>query len=65
MCYGNPEEILAKMLEVQPLTPNSRGHTAMDDFEHFCSYSGCDEKTIGELAFAWAKLAYISAWRPI
>ena len=42
------DEIVAKLLEVRPQTPNDNGHTAMDLFEHFCAYCGCDEKTIGK-----------------
>lgn len=61
MCYGNPDKLLALVLEAEPLTPNSRGHTPLDDFDHFCAYSGCTVEMVGEKAFAWAKLAYITA----
>jgi hypothetical protein len=57
--YGNPEAILEVVLEV-PLKPNAAGHTALDDFEHFCAYTGCSPE-IGAEAFAWAKLAFLSA----
>lgn len=39
-------------------------HTALDDFEHFCAYSGLTEQLAGKDGFAWAKAAYLSAWRP-
>jgi hypothetical protein len=58
MCYGKPDEMLADILSARPLVPNEHGHTALDDFEHFCAYSGCDPDN------AWAKLAYISARLP-
>ncbi|MFP3554221.1 hypothetical protein SB861_26470 [Paraburkholderia sp. SIMBA_049] len=64
MCYGNPEQILSDMLSARPLVPNAIGHTPMDDFEHFCSYTGCAAEKIGADAFAWVKLAYISARQP-
>jgi hypothetical protein len=64
MCYGKPEELLAKLLEARPLTPNDLGHTAQDDFEHFCAYSGLSIDTAGPVAFAWARYAYYSVWRP-
>ncbi|OYD65978.1 UNVERIFIED_ORG: hypothetical protein BDU10_8630 [Burkholderia sp. CF145] len=64
MCYGNPEKILSDMLSARPLVPNAIGHTPMDDFEHFCSYTGCSAENIGADAFTWAKLAYISARQP-
>jgi hypothetical protein len=58
MCYGKPEKILADLLKARPLTRNQFGHTALDDFEHFCAYSGCDPNN------AWGKLAYVSASLP-
>ncbi|BCF96657.1 hypothetical protein PPGU19_012260 [Paraburkholderia sp. PGU19] len=58
--YGNPDAILADMLQ-HPLTPDDLGHTVLDDFEHFCAYTGCNPERIGAEAFAWAKLAYVSA----
>lgn len=64
MCYGNPDEILRNLLEARPLQADSRGHTALDDFEHFCAYSGCSVERIGQEAFAWARLAYVSARLP-
>ncbi|MDR6381854.1 hypothetical protein [Paraburkholderia caribensis] len=47
--YGNPEAILA-LLQV---APNELGHTPSDDFEHFCSVTGCPRDN------AWAKLAMV------
>lgn len=58
MCYGNPDQLLADLLQARPLVPNEHGHTALEDFEHFCAYSGCD------LNNAWAKYGYISARLP-
>ncbi|WP_246530147.1 hypothetical protein [Paraburkholderia podalyriae] len=59
MCYQKPVQLLENLLEAVPLEPNERGHTAMDDFEHFCAYAGCTEVLIGPQAFACVKLAYI------
>lgn len=64
MCYGNPHQMLADILKVRRLEPDQHGHTALENFEHFCAYSGCDARTIGDEAFAWAKLAYVSAQLP-
>jgi hypothetical protein len=64
MCYGNPDAMLTSILEARPLQPNENGHTSLDLFEHFCAYSGCNPDKIGHDAFAWAKLAYISAKLP-
>lgn len=64
MCYGNPKQMLAEILKVRRLEPDQYGHTALDNFEHFCSYSGCDARIVGDEAFAWAKLAYITAQLP-
>ena len=61
MCYQKPVELLESLLEAVPLKPNDHGHTAEDDFDHFCAYSGCSEELIGAQAFAWVKLAYIDA----
>ncbi|MDH6146295.1 MULTISPECIES: hypothetical protein [Paraburkholderia] len=61
MCYQKPVQLLENLLEAVPLEPHERGHTAMDDFEHFCAYTGCSEELIGPQAFAWVKLAYIDA----
>lgn len=55
MCFRKPDEILADILQARPLVPDERGYTSVDDFEHFCAYSGCDPGN------AWAKLAFVSA----
>ncbi|MBP0589264.1 hypothetical protein J8I87_05940 [Paraburkholderia sp. LEh10] len=60
MSFGDPDEILAGILS-RPLKPNELGHTALEDFEHFCAYTGCSLERIGPEAFAWAKLAFLSA----
>jgi hypothetical protein len=49
--YGNPEAILADM----PIVPNDLGHTPLDDFDYFCSVTGCPRDN------AWAKLAMVWA----
>jgi hypothetical protein len=64
MCYGKPDEMLADILSVRPLVPNQNGHTAMDDFDHFCAHSGCNPGAVSPEAYAWAKLAFISARLP-
>ncbi|VXC84351.1 conserved hypothetical protein [Burkholderia sp. 8Y] len=64
MCYGNPGAMLDDILRVRKLQPDEHGHTALENFEHFCSYSGCHPQSIGEEAFAWAKLAYVRAQLP-
>ena len=48
MCYGDPAKMLGVVLDGRALEPNENGHTVLDLFEHFCAYSGCDEKTIGK-----------------
>jgi hypothetical protein len=58
MCYGDPVELLKKVIDGRTLQTNDAGHTVFDDFEHFCAYSGCDPDN------AWAKLAYVSARLP-
>lgn len=52
--YGNPEAILAEVLK-HPLAQNDLGHTVLDDWQHFCTYTGCSPDN------AWAKLAFVSA----
>jgi hypothetical protein len=54
----NPQQLLAEMLKVRRLGPDQYGHSPLHNFEHFCAYSGCDARTTGDEAFAWAKLAY-------
>ena len=51
--YGDPEAILAAMLDGATLATNAIGHTALDDFQHFCAVTGCDPEN------GWAKLAYV------
>jgi hypothetical protein len=58
MCYGNPAGLLANTLESRSLTTNAVDHNVIEDFEHFCVYSGCDPTN------AWAKLAFVSARLP-
>jgi hypothetical protein len=64
MCYGNPDEILKNLLVARPLKPDPVGHTALDDFEHLCAYSGCNVGEIGPKAHSRAKVAYISGRLP-
>ena len=40
MCYGDPDELLNKLLEANPLVPNRLGNTPLDDFHHVCAFSG-------------------------
>ncbi|APA89396.1 hypothetical protein BJG93_28215 (plasmid) [Paraburkholderia sprentiae WSM5005] len=61
MCYQKSVQLLENLLEAVPHEPNERGHTAMDDFEHFCANTGCTEELIGRQAFAWVKLGFIDA----
>lgn len=49
--YANPEAILAEM----PIVANDLGHTPLDDFDYFCSATGCPRDN------AWAKLAMVWA----
>jgi hypothetical protein len=65
MCYGDPVKTLAIVLDGRTLPPNENGHTVLDLFQHFCDYSGCQEDKVGREAYAWAKLAYISARLPL
>ena len=46
--HGNPDAILDVVLS-GPSKPDS----ALDDFRHFCSMTGCDPSN------AWAKLAFV------
>jgi hypothetical protein len=55
MCYGDPVELLKKVIDGRTLQTNEAGHTVLGDFEHFCAYSGCDAGN------AWAKLAFVTA----
>lgn len=64
MCYKNPRELLRQFIEANPLVENHLGHTALDDFEHFCAYTGLSEESAGSEGFDWAKLAYVSVWTP-
>jgi hypothetical protein len=61
MCYQNPDELLANIMRA-PMPRNEIGHTALDDFDHFCAFSGLSEAQAGHDAFAWAKAAFVSAW---
>lgn len=62
MCYGNPDVLLAQFLAANPLVKNHLGHTALDDFDHFCASSGLSVETAGASAFSWGKYGYVSAW---
>jgi hypothetical protein len=61
MSFGKPGEILAKMLTDRPLGTNEFGRTAMDDFRHFCAYTGCSPERVGAETYAWAMLAFFTA----
>ncbi|MGF6507798.1 hypothetical protein [Paraburkholderia sp. 32] len=61
MCYGEPDELLELVIGKRDLPKNDLGHTPLDDFEHFCAYTGCTEQQLGPRAFAFARLAYVTA----
>ncbi|WP_454875541.1 hypothetical protein [Paraburkholderia xenovorans] len=61
MCYGEPDRLLELVMGKRELPKNDLGHTPLEDFEHFCSYSGCSEQEIGPRAFAFVRLAYVTA----
>jgi hypothetical protein len=61
MCYGNPNELLQLVIGKRALPKNDLGHTPLDDFEHFCAYTGCSEQELGPRAFAFIRLAYVTA----
>jgi hypothetical protein len=63
MSYGSP----TKMLEIARarMTPE-QWEKFEADFEHFCAYSGLNPMALGghhehDIAFIWAKWAYLSA----
>lgn len=62
MCYGNPHDLLELVSSALP-PRNELGHTGQEDFEYFCAYTGLRKENVGADAFAWAKLAFLSAWR--
>jgi hypothetical protein len=62
MGYGNPDQLL-QTIQHEPLPRNEIGHTPIDDFHHFCAFSGLSEHLVGREAFAWAKVAFVSAWQ--
>lgn len=50
--------MLRTVVDRRALQTDEAVHTVLDDFEHFCAYSGSD------LRNAWAKFAYVSARLP-
>lgn len=64
MCYRDPEKGIALVLEVIGDLKSAQGHTPLEDFEHFCAYSGLSEAEVGRIPFLWTKYAYLSAWKP-
>lgn len=62
MIYGNPDQLLLT-IQREPQPRNEIDHTPIDDFEHFCAFSGLSEQLVGHEAFAWAKAAFVSAWQ--
>jgi hypothetical protein len=64
MCYKDPEKGIALLLEVIGDLRSAHGHTPLEDFDHFCNYSGRSEDEVGRLAFLWTKYGYLSAWQP-
>ncbi|MFM0125991.1 MULTISPECIES: hypothetical protein [Paraburkholderia] len=61
MCYGKPDKLLELLIGKRALPKNDLGHTPLDDFEHFCAYTGCSERELGPQAFAFVRLAYVTA----
>ncbi|SDR62982.1 hypothetical protein [Paraburkholderia tuberum] len=61
MCYGDPDRLLELVIGKRALPKNDLGHTPLDDFEHFCAYTGCREQDLGPRAFAFVRLAYVTA----
>jgi len=61
MCYENPDELF-RTTRRDPWPRNELGHTPLDDFDHFCAFSGLTETGVGHGAFAWAKASFVSAW---
>jgi hypothetical protein len=61
MCYQSPVDLLATILP-DPLPVNEYGHTVLDDFDHFCAFSGLSAEHAGQIAFDWTKVGYVSAW---
>ncbi|MFM0572043.1 hypothetical protein PQQ88_27390 [Paraburkholderia caledonica] len=61
MCYGEPDRLLELVIGKRQLPKNDLGHTPLEDFQHFCAYTGCNEKDLGQRAFAFVRLAYVTA----
>jgi hypothetical protein len=61
MCYGDPDKLLELVIGKRGLPKNDLGHTPLDDFEHFCAYSGCNEDDLGPRAFAFVRTGYVTA----
>lgn len=61
MCYGEPDRLLKLVIGKRALPKNDLGHTPLDDFEHFCAYTGCSEQELGPRAFAFVRLAYVTS----
>ncbi|WP_087633882.1 hypothetical protein [Caballeronia telluris] len=61
MCYGEPVELLKEVIDGRTLQIDEDSHTVLDDFDHFCAYSGCNPNEVSAQAYAWAKLAFVSA----
>ncbi|EIM99278.1 hypothetical protein WQE_19809 [Paraburkholderia hospita] len=55
MCYKDPEKGIAVVLEVIGGLKSAHGHTPLEDFDHFCTYSGLSENEVGRLPFLWTK----------
>jgi len=61
MCYGDPDKLLQLVIGKRALPKNDLGHTPLDNFEHFCATTGCNEAELGSRAFAFVRLAYVTA----
>ncbi|TAN01479.1 MAG: hypothetical protein EPN40_02545 [Rhodanobacteraceae bacterium] len=64
MCYKDPEKGIALVLEGIGDLKSTHGHSALEDFDHFCAYSGLSEDEVGRLPFLWTKYGFLSAWKP-
>ncbi|CAB3733404.1 hypothetical protein LMG22037_05795 [Paraburkholderia phenoliruptrix] len=64
MCYKDPEKGIALVLECIGHLKSAHGHSPLEDFDHFCAYSGLSEDEVGRLPFLWTKYGFLSAWKP-
>lgn len=58
MCYKDPENGIALVLEGIGDLKSTHGDSPLEDFDHFCAYSGLSEDEVGRLPFLWTKYGY-------